>query len=498
MSEVSEIYKQVRLHIDLQMCKRKFISMKYMHHYSYAKFGTFFSATRYIVFFLDFLLYDHLCWSNCIYFHSFSGGKLSHLCGANDETEFFVTVWFAMCWLVGETTTTSEVGASSSFTDEVLIAVLVSVPVGLLLSAVVVTVVVRQRLRRSWCRTPTISSPPSDSVDVDITRLPLNDAYVPPESLPPDYECSQLLSPLEYARNGLQFCEDLRPGAFGPIFMAHAPGIFSSRSTVVGSSPFVVVKALRSDASEEARRDFIRIGELLSRLVHPNIVRLLGVCLSATPMCLIVEYMPGRDLCEFLHDSAPQHFIVRHGHSTSTTRLKSADLIGAARQIASAMVYVSDCGFVHRDLAARNCLVGDRNTSRLEVKLSDFGLAVELGERDFHCGEEDEEIPVRWMPPEAIRENRFTHASDVWSFGVLLWEIFTYGMQPYEQMSIKDVIRYVDRGRTLLCPEHASNAIYLLMQSCWDHSPSERPQFRYLHKQLSTLEEVARADIRFS
>jgi len=357
--------------------------------------------------------------------------------------------------------------------------------------------VVRMRRGRTWCKTPTVSSPPSDNVDIDITRLPLNDAYVPPQSAPPFSEYSQRLSPLEYARNGLQFCEDLRPGAFGPIFMAHAPGI-SGRATTVASPSFVVVKALRSDASDEARRDFVRIGELLLRLVHPNIVRLLGVCLSASPLCLIVEYMPGRDLCEFLHESAPQHFIVRHGLSTSTTRLKSADLIGAARQIASAMVYVSECGFVHRDLAARNCLVGDRNSSRLEVKLSDFGLAVELGDRDFHCGDEDEEIPVRWMPPEAIRENQFTHASDVWSFGVLMWEIFTYGTQPYEQMSIKEVIRYVDLRRTLHCPEHASNAVYLQMQACWHHNPNERPVFRDLHKQLSTLEEVARADIRYS
>jgi len=380
--------------------------------------------------------------------------------------------------------------------SEVMIAVIISVPLGLLLSAVLITII---RLARGGvrCQKPTVTSPPADNVDIDITRLPLNDAYVPPRSTPPDCEYSPSLSPLEYARNGLQFCEDLRPGAFGPIFLAHAPGIVG-RSPATAASPFVVVKALRSDASDEARRDFIRIGELLLRLVHPNVVRLLGVCLSATPLCLIVEYMPGRDLCEFLQESAPQHFIVRHGLSTSPTRLKLADLIGAARQIADAMVFVSDCGFVHRDLAARNCLVGDRNAPRLEVKLSDFGLAVELGDRDYYCGEEDEEIPVRWMPPEAIRENRFTHASDVWSFGVLLWEIFTFGMQPYDQMSIKEVIRTVDAGRTLHCPEHASSAVYEQMQLCWRRSPTDRPQFGNLLKQLTKLEDVARADIRFS
>jgi len=395
-----------------------------------------------------------------------------------------------MC--VGESTSTSEIIGEPSSVNEVMIAVLISFPVGLLLSVVIV-IVIRMRRGGIHCQQPTVSPPPADNVDIDITRLPLNDAYVPPQSTPPDSDYSSLLSPFEYSRNGLQFCEDLRPGAFGPIFLAHAPGI-AGKTT----SSFVVVKALRIDASEEARRDFIRIGELLSRLVHPNIVRLLGVCLSASPLCLVVEHMPGRDLREFLHESAPQHFIVRHGSSTPNTRLKSADLIGAARQIADAMVYVSNHGFVHRDLAARNCLVGDRTATRLEVKLSDFGLAVELGDGDFHCGDDDEEIPVRWMPPEAIRENRFTHASDVWSFGVLLWEIFTFGRQPYEQMTIKEVIRFVDSGRTLHCPEHAPNPVYLHMQSCWHRNPDERPLFKDLFKQLSILEDVARADIRFS
>ena len=384
-------------------------------------------------------------------------------------------------------------GREPSSKREVMIAVILSVPLVLLLSTAVI-VVIRMWCGGIHCQKSTISSPPADNVDIDITCLPLNDAYLPPQSAPPDCEYSHLLSPLEYARNGLQFCEDLRSGAFGPIFVAHAPGIVGRPTP---ASPFVVVKALRSDASDEARRDFIRIGELLLRLVHPNIVRLLGVCLSATPLCLIVEYMPGRDLCEFLQESAPQHFIVRHGLSTSTTRLKSADLIGAARQIADAMVYVSDCGFVHRDLAARNCLVGDRNAARLEVKLSDFGLAVELGDEDYYCGDEDEEIPVRWMPPEAIRENRFTHASDIWSFGVLLWEIFTFGMQPYAHMSVKEVIRTVDSGRTLHHPEHASNAMYEQMKLCWSRNPNDRPQFRDLLKQLTKLEDIARADIRF-
>jgi len=403
---------------------------------------------------------------------------------------------FMCCCVVGENAAAPKMFRQRSLpVNEVVIAVVASIV--LLFSIVIIILVVRIRRGVARCQRSTATSPPADNIDIDVTRLPLNDAYVPPQTTLPDSENSSLLSTLECPRNGLQYCEDLRPGAFGPIFIAHAPSI--AGWTGPASSSLVVVKALRSDASDEARRDFIRIGELLSRLDHPNIVRLLGVCLSANPLCLIVEYMPGRDLCEFLHESAPQHFIVRHGLGTSATRLKPADLIGAARQIACAMVYVSNCRILHRDLAARNCLVGDRLAPQLEVKLSDFGLAVELGDQDSHCGDEDEEIPVRWMPPEAIRENRFTFASDVWSFGVLLWEIFTFGAQPYDHMSIKEVIRYIDGGdKTLNCPEHASNAVYEQMRLCWRHNPSERPPFRDLLKQLVILEDLARSDIRYS
>ena len=230
-----------------------------------------------------------------------------------------VDYWYCDCMMlcvvmVAETATMSEVNDHQSSVSEVLIAVLISVPLGLLLSVVVI-VVIRAQHGFMRCQKPTVSSPPTDNVDIDVTRLPLNDAYVPPQSTPPSSEYSQLLSPLECARNGLHFYEDLRPGAFGPIFVAHAPGIVGRLTTAAISSSYVVVKALRSDASDEAQRDFIRIGEVLARLVHPNIVRLLGVCLSASPLCLIVEYMPGRDLCEFLRESAPQHFIVRHGTS---------------------------------------------------------------------------------------------------------------------------------------------------------------------------------------
>jgi hypothetical protein len=409
-----------------------------------------------------------------------------------------------------------ELDNPSQLTTEVKIAIFIVAPLCVVVFVIVGTLVAlrlapNRRRRRAFHKdhSAVVSGPAnSDSIEIDVSRLPLNDAYIRPASDDAfdAVETNPLLDRFEFDRNGIHYCEDLRTGAFGPVFVAQAPGITggggeSSSSSLLSSSPtFVVVKTLRSDATVEARLDFVRIAEVLARLIHPNIVRLLGVCLRADPLCLIVEFMPGHDLSDFLRASAPQHFIVRYGVDATpatSARIRPPDLVSAARQLADAMEYVSGSGFVHRDLAARNCLVGNPNSSRLDVKLSDFGLAVDLASREFHVGDDDEEIPIRWMPPESIQENRFSVASDVWSFGVLMWEIFTFGAQPYEDLSPKQVIRYVVAGRTLHCPEHASSALYDLMRWCWARDPSDRPTFDVILRQLTRLEDVARADVRF-
>jgi len=146
------------------------------------------------------------------------------------------------------------------------------------------------------------------------------------------------------------------------------------------------------------------------------------------------------------------------------------------------MVYLSDRKFVHRDLATRNCLVNDN----MVVKIADFGLSQKINfGSNYYKGNDGDAIPIRWMPPESLLQSKFTIESDVWAFGVVLWEIFTFGMQPYYGMTHEEVIKYVKEGHTLPYPENTPGPIYQLMKSCWSRKAASRPSFKMIHRTLS-------------
>ncbi|KAH9366562.1 hypothetical protein HPB48_020997 [Haemaphysalis longicornis] len=263
---------------------------------------------------------------------------------------------------------------------------------------------------------------------------------------------------------------------------AKAPG--SSRAT---SSPPVAVKMLKEEASEDLQSDFEREACLMAEFDHPNIVKLLGVCAVGSPMCLLFEYMGKGDLNEYLRSCSPSNYIVRNpaggGDMFSDVRLSHLELVGLARQIAAGMVYLSERKFVHRDLATRNCLISDD----MVVKIADFGLSQKMYAADYYRGSEHDAIPIRWMPLEAILYNKFTVESDVWAFGVVLWEIFSFALQPYYGMTHEEVVAFVKEGNCLGCPEGAPAAAYALMRACWSRKPSARPSFKTIHRALGTL-----------
>lgn len=223
----------------------------------------------------------------------------------------------------------------------------------------------------------------------------------------------------------------------------------------------------------KTQQDFQREAELMSDLQHPNIVCLLGVCTKEEPLCMLFEYMPHGDLHEFLVQHSPRC-------EGTTQVLDLADFLHISRQVAAGMEYLSAHHYVHRDLAARNCLVGES----LTVKISDFGLSRDVYSSDYYRVQSKSLLPVRWMPPESILYGRFTTDSDVWSFGVVLWEVFSYGLQPYYGYANQEVIDLV-RGRQLLpCPEDCPPHLYALMVECWHEVPNRRPHFRELHARL--------------
>lgn len=197
---------------------------------------------------------------------------------------------------------------------------------------------------------------------------------------------------------------------------------------------------LKENASDEMRRDFEREASLMVEFNHVNIVRLLGVCVVGKPLCLLFEYMSKGDLNEFLRLCSPEHFIVRRRELPGEQpKLDHAEQLDIAAQVAAGMVYLAERGYVHRDLATRNCLVGDRcatfdrskgcHRSGLIVKIADFGLTRHIRDGDYYKGSDQDAIPIRWMPLEAILYNRFTTESDVWSYGIVLWEIFSFALQ---------------------------------------------------------------------
>ncbi|XP_063743992.1 ephrin type-A receptor 6-like [Eleginops maclovinus] len=222
----------------------------------------------------------------------------------------------------------------------------------------------------------------------------------------------------------------------------------------------VAIKTLKGGYVERQRRDFLREASIMGQFDHPNIIRLEGVVTKSKPVMIVVEYVENGSLDSFLR----QH----DGHFTVI------QLVGMLRGIASGMKYLSDMGYVHRDLAARNILVN----SNLVCKVSDFGLSRVL--------EDDPEaaytttggkIPIRWTAPEAISYRKFSSASDAWSYGIVMWEVMSYGERPYWEMSNQDVILSIEEGYRLPAPMGCPVALHQLMLHCWQKERSHRPKF---------------------
>lgn len=250
----------------------------------------------------------------------------------------------------------------------------------------------------------------------------------------------------------------------------------------------VAVKMLKDEASEDLQLDFEREACLLAEFEHPNIVKLLGVCAMGKPMCLLFEYMGRGDLNEFLRSCSPSNYIVRSteggGDLFRDIQLTTSDLLKISQQVAGGMVYLSDRKFVHRDLATRNCLIDDS----MVVKIADFGLSQKMYLQDYYKGDEHDAIPVRWMPLESILYNKYTVESDVWAFGVCLWEIFSFALQPYYGMTHEEVVKFLKDGHMLQCPDNTQKSVYELMKLCWNRKPSARPSFRVIFQTLESIQ----------
>nr|XP_003463832.1 muscle, skeletal receptor tyrosine-protein kinase isoform X3 [Cavia porcellus] len=384
----------------------------------------------------------------------------------------------------------SSFSVSPTYSMTVIISIMSSFAVFVLLT---ISTLYCCRRRKEW------KNKKRESAAVTLTTLPSELLLDRLHPNPMYQRMPLLLNPkllsLEYPRNNIEYVRDIGEGAFGRVFQARAPGLLPYEPFTM-----VAVKMLKEEASADMQADFQREAALMAEFDNPNIVKLLGVCAVGKPMCLLFEYMAYGDLNEFLRSMSP-HAVCSLSHGDLSMRaqvsspgpppLSCAEQLGIARQVAAGMAYLSERKFVHRDLATRNCLVGEN----MVVKIADFGLSRNIYSADYYKANENDAIPIRWMPPESIFYNRYTTESDVWAYGVVLWEIFSYGLQPYYGMAHEEVIYYVRDGNILACPENCPLELYNLMRLCWSKLPADRPSFPSIHRILERMCERAEGTV---
>nr|XP_020840907.1 fibroblast growth factor receptor 1 isoform X9 [Phascolarctos cinereus] len=286
----------------------------------------------------------------------------------------------------------------------------------------------------------------------------------------------------ELPRDRLVLGKPLGEGCFGQVVLAEAIGLDKDKPNRVTK---VAVKMLKSDATEKDLSDLISEMEMMKMIgKHKNIINLLGACTQDGPLYVIVEYASKGNLREYLQARRPPglEYCYNPSHAPEE-QLSSKDLVSCAYQVARGMEYLASKKCIHRDLAARNVLVTEDNV----MKIADFGLARDIHHIDYYKKTTNGRLPVKWMAPEALFDRIYTHQSDVWSFGVLLWEIFTLGGSPYPGVPVEELFKLLKEGHRMDKPSNCTNELYMMMRDCWHAIPSQRPTFKQLVEDLDRI-----------
>lgn len=247
----------------------------------------------------------------------------------------------------------------------------------------------------------------------------------------------------------LTFIKELGNGQFGVVKHGKLRG-----------QQDVAIKMIKEGSMSED--DFIEEAKIMMKLRHENLVQLYGVCTKQRPIYIVTEYLSNGCLLTYLKEGLRQH---------PTT----VQLLEMCKDVSEGMAYLESKQYIHRDLAARNCLV-DSNGS---VKVTDFGLSRYVLD-DEYLPSAGSKFPVRWSPPEVLLYDKFSSKSDIWAYGVLMWEVYTLGRLPYERLNNTEIVHQVSRGLRLYRPQLANEKVYSIMSSCWEEKPDERPTFQEL------------------
>ncbi|KAG8513092.1 Fibroblast growth factor receptor 4 [Galemys pyrenaicus] len=317
------------------------------------------------------------------------------------------------------------------------------------------------------------------------------------------------LDPLwEFPRDRLVLGKPLGEGCFGQVVCAEAFGMDPARPDQAST---VAVKMLKDNASDKDLADLVSEMEVMKLIGrHKNIINLLGVCtqeggwgqgcggrctepqpqqllctpVDTGPLYVIVECAAKGNLREFLRARRPPGpDLSPDGPRSSEGPLSFPALVSCAYQVARGMQYLESRKCIHRDLAARNVLVTEDNV----MKIADFGLARGVHHIDYYKKTSNGRLPVKWMAPEALFDRVYTHQSDVWSFGILLWEIFTLGGSPYPGIPVEELFSLLREGHRMDRPPNCPPELYGLMRECWHAAPSQRPTFKQLVEALDKV-----------
>ncbi|XP_066561936.1 cytoplasmic tyrosine-protein kinase BMX [Amia ocellicauda] len=261
----------------------------------------------------------------------------------------------------------------------------------------------------------------------------------------------------ELKRKDITLLKELGSGQFGVVQL----GLWKKKYEVA-------IKMIKEGSMSED--EFIEEAQIMMKLRHPKLVTLHGVCTESYPLYIVTEYMSNGCLLNYLQSNG--------------NKLQRMHLVEMCFDICDAMTYLEDQQFIHRDLAARNCLV----ETDLTVKVSDFGMARYVLD-DQYTSSAGTKFPVKWSAPEVLNYSRFSSKSDVWAFGVLMWEVFTLGKQPYELYDNTQVAQKIMEGYRLYRPQLACDDFYQLIKRCWHEKPEDRPPFHQLLESIQYFRE---------
>ena len=268
----------------------------------------------------------------------------------------------------------------------------------------------------------------------------------------------------------------LAEGEYGPVYRGEAYEIVPREA-----SRIVTVKMLKEDTDDTKRNKFEQEITMLAHLNHLNVVGILGVCTNTTPECIILDGGTSHiDLLGYIRDKGIAMKDVEDGESIVQ---EFRELLKMADEVCMGLAYLSSQHIVHKDVALRNCIRGQNRV----IKVANFGIGSKIYREAYYLLH-GRTLPIRWMPPEAITDDEFSTASDIWAFGVLLWELFTYGEHPFRNLTNRQVITKVSRHFSFppqpdKCPED----VFLIMSSCWAREPNSRPKFLEIHQHLYDL-----------